>query len=80
MERKQILLLVLLTMLFLNSFAAKVYNVRKYWAKGNENNIDTKAIQSAIDLCSAKGGGKVVFPSGIYLSSTIILKNGMSSN
>ncbi len=40
-----------------------------------EKTDNTKAIQDAIDACSAVGGGYVVIPNGIFLSGGITLKN-----
>ncbi|HTN38634.1 MAG TPA: glycoside hydrolase family 28 protein [Arachidicoccus sp.] len=54
-----------------------VYNVKNYGAKGDGKNLDTKAIDKAIDAASAAGGGTVVFPAGDYLSVTIHLKSNV---
>ncbi|MGC9260534.1 MAG: glycoside hydrolase family 28 protein [Phycisphaerae bacterium] len=53
------------------------YNVRSFGATGNATTLDTAAIQQAIDTCSRFGGGKVVFPAGIYLCGTLELKNNV---
>lgn len=39
---------------------------------------DTEAIQNAIDECSEKGGGTVIFPAGIWFSGTIHLQDNVS--
>ena len=39
--------------------------------------LTTKAIQSAIDACAAKGGGIVTFEPGTYLTGSIFLKEGV---
>ncbi|MBC7401070.1 MAG: right-handed parallel beta-helix repeat-containing protein [Mucilaginibacter sp.] len=57
---------------------APVYNVKKYGAKGDGKNIDTKAIDKAIDAAAAAGGGTVYFPTGDYLSVTIHLKSNVA--
>ncbi|MDQ2721261.1 MAG: glycosyl hydrolase family 28 protein [Bacteroidota bacterium] len=57
---------------------AFVYNVKKYGAKGDGKNIDTKAIDKAIDAANAAGGGTVFFPGGDYLSVTIHLKSNVA--
>ena len=55
--------------------AQKVYNVRDNSAKGDGKNLDSPAIQKAIDTCHRQGGGQVIIPDGTYLSSTIQLKD-----
>jgi polygalacturonase len=40
--------------------------------------LNTTAIQSAIDDCFAKGGGKVIVPKGTFLTGTIVLKTGVN--
>jgi hypothetical protein len=41
-------------------------NVKSYNAKGDDSTDDTAAIQSAIDVVHAAGGGTVFFPKGTY--------------
>jgi hypothetical protein len=45
-----------------------------------ENELATKAIQSAIDAISSKGGGTVIVPSGKWLTGRISLKNNVNLN
>jgi polygalacturonase len=40
--------------------------------------LNTKAIQTAIDACFARGGGKVIVPKGVFLTGTIVLKSGVN--
>ncbi|HRR06586.1 MAG TPA: glycosyl hydrolase family 28-related protein [Victivallales bacterium] len=53
-------------------------NVNDFGAVGNGKVLDTNAINKAIDACSRKGGGIVIFPPGRYLCGTIILKSHVS--
>ena len=54
--------------------AAESFNVRAFGAKGDGIAKDTAAIQKALDACAGKGG-RVVVPSGTYLTGTIWLKD-----
>jgi hypothetical protein len=45
----------------------KMYNVKKFGARGDNKTDDTKAIQSAINKAVSNGGGIVYFPAGIYV-------------
>lgn len=56
-------LLSLLSLFGLSTMAADV-NVLDFGAKGDGSHDDAAAIQTAIDKCSASGGGTVLFPSG----------------
>jgi polygalacturonase len=58
--------------------SVKVYWVNDYGAIGDGETLNTKAIQSAIDDCSAKGGGRVKFRKGQYLTGSIFLKKGVN--
>lgn len=44
-------------------------------AAANGKNLDTRAIQTAIDHCSAAGGGMVQIPAGRYLTGTLHLRD-----
>ncbi len=73
---RQILILCILCVISVPGRAgAGYFNVLKYGAKKSGTELSTKAIQSAIDACSASGGGTVWFPAGKYLSGTIYLKS-----
>ncbi len=56
---------------------AKDVNVKDYGAVGDGKTMNTDFLQKAIDSCHAGGGGKVIFPEGIYLSGTIALKDNV---
>jgi hypothetical protein len=51
------------------------FSVRQYGAVGDGTNIDTAALQKAIDAAASAGGGTVVFPPGSYLSGSLHLKS-----
>lgn len=58
------------------SLLAGVYNVKDYGARLDGVNLDTEAIQAAIDVCTAAGGGTVLIPSGFTaLTGTLYLKD-----
>ena len=61
-------------------FADKVYDITKYGAKASNTAAkNQKAINKAIDKCSAKGGGRVVVPAGQhFLTAAITLKSGVN--
>lgn len=52
-----------------------IFNVRDHGAMGNGQALDSPAIQSAIDACSAQGGGTVYLPAGQYLTGSLFLRN-----
>ncbi|MGH9970757.1 MAG: rhamnogalacturonidase [Pyrinomonadaceae bacterium] len=58
--------------------AAGVYNVKTFGAKGDGHALDTPAINKAIEVAAAAGGGTVRFPAGNYLSVSIRLKSNIS--
>lgn len=58
--------------------AAADFDVTKYGAKPDGATDNTAAIQKAIDDCAAKGGGRVLVPSGgTYVTYTLNLKNNV---
>ena len=52
---------------------SKVFDVRAYGARGDGIQLDTAAIQKALDACNDTGG-KVVFPAGTYLSQPLVVR------
>ena len=51
------------------------YNVKDFGAKGDGKQIDSYAINQAIETAVAQGGGTIYFPPGNYLSYSIRLKS-----
>ncbi len=71
--------LVLLTVLaFPICMSAQTFDIKTYGAVGDGKTLCTKAIQTAIDSCSRKGGGKVYVPSGIFKTGTVFLKSNVN--
>ena len=56
-------------------FRKDSFSIAKYGAKADGVTINTKSIQNAIDASSAKGGGVVVVPAGLWITGPIVLKN-----
>jgi polygalacturonase len=54
------------------------FNVKDFGAKGNGTNIDSKAINEAIEAAVKAGGGTIYLPTGNYLCGSIHLKNNIS--
>lgn len=52
-----------------------MFDIRDYGAIGDGKNKNTAAIQAAVDACAAAGGGRVLVPSGRWLTGTIVLKS-----
>ncbi len=53
------------------------FNVLDFGAKNDSSELCTASIQSTIDVCYEEGGGYVVFPSGLYLTGTLFLKDNV---
>ena len=59
--------------------AEKVVSAKDMNIIGDGKTMNTKAIQKAIDFCSAqKGGGRLVFPKGEYLTGTLVMKSNVT--
>ncbi len=54
----------------------KVFNICDYGAVYSDK-LQTKAIQNAIDDCFLAGGGRVLIPSGIYLTGGLRLRSNV---
>ena len=55
--------------------APLIYNVRDTGAVGDGRQLETVAINQAIDACAKAGGGTVYVPPGRYLTGTIVLQS-----
>jgi polygalacturonase len=53
------------------------FNVRAFGAFGDGRNLDSPAIDKAINACAQSGGGTVLVPAGTYLSGSIHLKSNI---
>ncbi len=58
------------------AYSANAVSVRTFGATGEPHDIQTAAVNRAIDAVSGTGGGTVSFPPGIYPCHTIHLKSG----
>lgn len=54
------------------------FNVRQFGAHGDGEKDDTFAIQRAIATAYAQGGGVVFFPPGVYLVTSVNIKEGIT--
>src|SRR6202012_483850 len=76
-----LLLAVSIFFILTNAFGQSqqgIYNVRDFGAKGDGKNLDSKAIDKAIDAAAEAGGGTVYLPAGNYLSGSIHLKSNIA--
>ena len=55
-----------------------VYNVVEFGAVADGETLCTKAVQKAIEKCSADGGGIVRFDGGRYVLSTVFLRSNVT--
>lgn len=55
-----------------------LYDVRTFGATGDGKTLDTPAINKAIEVAAAAGGGAVCFPGGTYLCYSIRLKSNIT--
>ncbi len=53
----------------------KQYNIQALGAKGDDKTVNTDVINKTINQCFKAGGGTVVIPKGVFLTSTIYLKS-----
>lgn len=78
MKLTRLLLSVAITAVCVFPCSAADFNVTGYGAKGNGVTDDAKAIQRAIDACSAAGGGSVIIPSGkTFMAGPLHLKSNV---
>ena len=59
-------------------FKKDTFNITDYNVKPDGITLNTKGINAAIAACSAKGGGVVVIPRGLWLTGPIELKSNVN--
>ena len=59
-------------------FKKDTFNILKYGAVADGLTLNTKAINEAITACSAKGGGVVLIPQGLWLTGPIVMKSNVN--
>ncbi len=59
-------------------FPDKTFNILDFGAIADGITNNTKAINKAISSCSHSGGGKVIIPSGDFLTGPIVLKSNVN--
>ena len=59
-------------------FPKTTFNILDFGAVADGETINTLAINSAIDSCSIIGGGKVIIPSGSFVTGSIVLKSNVN--
>jgi len=57
--------------------SAQEYNIEKFGAIGDAKTLNTTSIQAAVDEAHQNGGGKVLIPTGRFLSGSIVLKSNV---
>jgi exo-poly-alpha-galacturonosidase len=60
-----------------NNKPTKRYVISEFGAVGDGQTLNTKAIQTTIDKCTADGGGVLVVPKGTFLTGSIFFKQGV---
>ena len=53
-------------------------NIKDFGAVGDGSSLCTEAFARAIDHLSAKGGGKLVVPQGVWFTGPIVLKSNIN--
>ncbi|CAN5371282.1 exopolygalacturonase PelB [soil metagenome] len=59
-------------------FLDKDFLVTSYGAVGDGKTLNTAAFKKAIEACNKKGGGRVIVPSGVFLTGAIYLKSNVN--
>ncbi|MFI3321793.1 MAG: glycosyl hydrolase family 28 protein [Rikenellaceae bacterium] len=75
MKKITIFIFFALSTLFVS--AQTTYNITDFGAIGDGKTVATIAINQAITECSKNGGGRVVIPSGEFVSGTIFMKDNI---
>jgi len=77
---RKLIIIIVAFVTMINASGQNRYNVKDFGASGNGSDLDSKAIQAAIDHCYADSGGVVFLPPGIYIAGSLYLKSNVSLN
>ncbi|SHF97680.1 Polygalacturonase [Mariniphaga anaerophila] len=75
---KMKLLITVVAAVFVFHASAKDYFVSDFGAKADGTTLNTRTIQSAINFISEKGGGRLIFQVGNYVTGSIYLKSNVT--
>lgn len=78
MSKHILLLAIKLSIIGCFSCHSKDINILDLGASPDGKTLNTAIIQKAIDQVNKSGGGKVIIPSGMFLSGSIILKSNVT--
>lgn len=78
MKRQHWWSFLLLLVLTLQTSASNVFNVKDFGAKGDGRNIDSPAINAALEQAAKSGGGTVILTEGTYLAYSVHLQSGVT--
>jgi polygalacturonase len=59
-------------------FKTDTFNIINYGAKADGITLNTKSINKTITDCSAKGGGVVLIPQGLWLTGPIVMQSNVN--
>ena len=59
-------------------FPNRIVHLNDFGAKGDGSTLCTEAFAKAIDALSAKGGGKLIVPQGVWFTGPIVLKSNIN--
>jgi polygalacturonase len=59
-------------------FKRDTVNILNYGAKPDGHTLNTNSINKAIATCSAKGGGVVLIPQGLWLTGPVVMKSNVN--
>ncbi|MBN1348325.1 glycoside hydrolase family 28 protein [candidate division KSB1 bacterium] len=62
----------------LPEFPERSFNIVDYGAVGDGHTLNTDAIHKAVEICAQSGGGKVIVPSGMWLTGPIRLESNIN--
>ncbi|MBR1388182.1 MAG: glycoside hydrolase family 28 protein [Prevotella sp.] len=77
MQKRLLTPLLLLICVSIAAAGTRTIDARKAGIKGDGQTLNTTAIQQAIDQLGKKGGGRLVFPAGQYLTGSLQMRSNV---